>query len=199
MSPRSKIQNEDIRKVSRQKIADAAMILFMEEGYLNVTIDQIAKGANISKGLMYNYFSGKEQLLSFIIDRIMTEMTEFSENILKEKDPIKKMEILLKITFKLLRERADFWKTVMPVITQKAVSLKMESKLRKMFKTITKDLERMFKACKVKNAEIEAYQLGALLDGIAWHYFFLFKEDYPLKKIENELLVKYVNLLKRGK
>jgi len=28
---------------------------------------------------MYNYFSGKEQLLSFIIDQIMTEMSEFSE------------------------------------------------------------------------------------------------------------------------
>ena len=198
MSPRSRNQNADIRKVSMQKIASAAMVLFMEEGYLNVTIDQIAKGANISKGLMYNYFTGKEQLLSFIIDQIIAEMSEFSKNILKESDPIKKMEILIKITFKLLREKADFWKTVMPVITQKAISLKMQGELLKKFKTVTKDLEQMFKACKVKNAEIEAYQLGALLDGIAWHYFFLFKEDYPLKKIENEILVKYTNLLRHG-
>lgn len=124
----------------------------MEEGYLNVTIDRIAKGANISKGLMYNYFFGKEQLLDFIIDQIMSEMSEFSENILKEKDPIKKMETLLKMTFKLLREKADFWKTVMPVITPKGNFIKDGGKLRKMFKTVTKDLEQMFKACKVKNA-----------------------------------------------
>ena len=128
------------------------MVLFMEEGYLNVTIDRIAKGANISKGLMYNYFFGKEQLLDFIIDQIMSEMSEFSENILKEKDPIKKMETLLKMTFKLLREKADFWKTVMPVITPKGNFIKDGGKLRKMFKTVTKDLEQMFKACKVKNA-----------------------------------------------
>ena len=124
----------------------------MEEGYLNVTIDRIAKGANISKGLMYNYFFGKEQLLDFIIDQIMSEMSEFSENILKEKDPIKKMETLLKMTFKLLREKADFWKTVMPVITPKGNFIKDGGKLRKKFKTVTKDLEQMFKACKVKNA-----------------------------------------------
>jgi hypothetical protein len=37
------------------------------------------------------------------------------------------------------------------------------------------------------------------LDGIAWHHFFLFKEDYPLKKMESELVAEYTNLLKHGK
>ena len=75
MSPRSKKNNEEIRNASKQAIADSALALFIYEGYLNVTIDQIAKKAGVSKGLMYNYFSGKEELLSFIIERIMTEVS----------------------------------------------------------------------------------------------------------------------------
>lgn len=199
MSPKTKKQNEEIRRESRQTIADAAMSLFIHKGYLNVTIDQIAKKAAVSKGLMYNYFSGKEELLQFIIDRIMAEMLAFNEIILREKDPVKKMSVMLTTTFKLLREKADFWKTIMPVITQKAISEKMEDGLKAIFISLTKEMKSMFKTCGVKNAELEAYQLGALLDGIAWHYFFLFADDYPLKRMERELIRKYTELLKNGK
>ncbi|HVX26638.1 MAG TPA: TetR/AcrR family transcriptional regulator [Parafilimonas sp.] len=198
MSPRSKKSNEEIRNASKQTIADSALALFIHEGYLNVTIDQIAKNAGVSKGLMYNYFSGKEELLSFIIERIMTEVSALGEIILAEKDPVNKMKVMLTTTFKLLREKGDFWKTIMPVITQKAISEKMEEGLKAIFVSVTKDMKHMFKACGVRNPELEAYQLGALLDGIAWHYFFLFEDNYPLKKMEKELIRKYTELLENG-
>jgi AcrR family transcriptional regulator len=198
MSPRNKKSNEEIRNASKQAIADAALTLFIHEGYLNVTIDQIAKKAGVSKGLMYNYFSGKEELLSFIIERIMTEVSALGEIILTEKDPVKKMKVMLTTTFKLLREKGDFWKTIMPVITQKAISEKMEVGLKAILVSVTKDMKHMFKACGVKNPELEAYQLGALLDGIAWHYFFLFADNYPLRKMEKELIRKYTKLLENG-
>ncbi|HVZ95234.1 MAG TPA: TetR/AcrR family transcriptional regulator [Chitinophagaceae bacterium] len=198
MSPRSKKSNEEIRNASKQTIADSALALFIHEGYLNVTIDQIAKNAGVSKGLMYNYFSGKEELLSFIIERIMTEVSALGEIILAEKDPVNKMKVMLTTTFKLLREKGDFWKTIMPVITQKAISEKMEEGLKAIFVSVTKDMKHMFKACGVRNPELEAYQLGALLDGIAWHYFFLFEDSYPLKKMEKELIRKYTKLLENG-
>lgn len=199
MSPRSKKNNEEIRNASKQAIADSALALFIHEGYLNVTIDQIAKKAGVSKGLMYNYFSGKEELLSFIIERIMTEVSALGEIILAEKDPVNKMKVMLTTTFRLLREKGDFWKTIMPVITQKAISEKMEDGLKAILVSVTKDMKHMFKACGVRNPELEAYQLGALLDGIAWHYFFLFEDNYPLKKMENELIRKYTKLLENGK
>lgn len=199
MSPRNKKTNEQIRNVSKHAIADAALALFIHEGYLNVTIDQIAKKAGVSKGLMYNYFSGKEELLGFIIERMMMEMSEFNALVLSEKDPVKKMKVTFAATFTLMREKADFWKTIMPVITQKAISEKMEQGLKAVFVALTKDMERMFKRSGVKNARLEAYQLGALLDGIAWHYFFLFGEAYPLKEMEKELIRKYTKLLKHEK
>lgn len=198
MSPRNKKTIEEIRKASEETIANAALSLFIHEGYLNVTIDQIARKAGVSKGLMYNYFSGKEELLGFIIERIMKEVSGLGETILAEKDPIKKMKVMLTTTFSLLSEKGDFWRTIMPVITQKAISKKMEVQLKAILVSLTKDMKQMFKSCGVKNPEIEAYQLGALLDGIAWHYFFLFEDNYPLKKMEKELIRKYTKLLENG-
>jgi len=190
-----KDKNEQARQASMQNISSSALELFIEVGYINTTIEQIAKKANISKGLMYNYFSSKEELLMYIIDQIMAELVEVSKIILNTKESISKIELIIKTTFQLLREKSDFWQTIIPVITQKAISEKMESKLRVLIKSMTENLTQTFTACGVKNAEMEAYQLGAILDGIALHYFYVFKEEYPLEKIETALIYKYSKLI----
>ncbi|HSL89147.1 MAG TPA: helix-turn-helix domain-containing protein, partial [Ignavibacteriaceae bacterium] len=61
--PRTKGQFEAIRKESRQKILDAALEVFAKQGYHSATVDAITKTAGISKGLMYNYFKSKEDVL----------------------------------------------------------------------------------------------------------------------------------------
>lgn len=199
MPPRTNEQFAEIRSNSVQSISDAAMKLFTEKGYSNVTIDQIAKKAKVSKGLMYNYFSGKEELLEFITNRIIKETFAFGKDIPNKNDPVIQMITIIGNSFSLIRDKPDFCKMIMPLITQKGISSKLEIKMRGIFIKMTKDMEVVFKACGVKNATMEAYQFGALMDGIAWHYFFLFKEDYPLDKMEKELIVKYKRLLKNEK
>ncbi|MEO8760146.1 MAG: TetR/AcrR family transcriptional regulator [Bacteroidia bacterium] len=196
MSPREKNKNEQIRNASINNIIAAATDLFIEVGYLNVTIEQIAKRANISKGLLYNYFSGKEDLLKNIIDKILIEMAEISNEILNATNPSQKVELIIKTTFKLLREKSEFWRTIMPVITQKAISEKMEVALKRIFTALTQDLTLTFKTAGIKNPELEAYQLSALMDGIAIHYFYIYDKDYPLNKLEKTLLNKYSKILK---
>ncbi|PLX21155.1 MAG: hypothetical protein C0599_08290 [Salinivirgaceae bacterium] len=55
-------------KSKKEKIVDAAITLFGENGFHNTSISQIAKNAGVSKGLMYNYFESKEELLKYIFD-----------------------------------------------------------------------------------------------------------------------------------
>ena len=63
MSPRTKQQFEDIREEKRSLIMKVALELFAEEGYHNTSISKIASRAGISKGLLYNYFDSKEDLI----------------------------------------------------------------------------------------------------------------------------------------
>ena len=76
MCPKSPEQFEVVRKQSRRLILDAALRLFGNEGYHAVSVSRIASEANVSKGLMYNYFSSKEDLLRGII----TDAMERSES-----------------------------------------------------------------------------------------------------------------------
>ncbi len=52
----------------RKKIAEAALSLFLRYGYHATPVRSIAAAANFSTGSVFNYFSGKEQILEFILD-----------------------------------------------------------------------------------------------------------------------------------
>ena len=54
----------------REAILDAAHALFMERGWEAVTIADVLKAADISKGGFYHHFSAKEDLLTEIVARM---------------------------------------------------------------------------------------------------------------------------------
>jgi AcrR family transcriptional regulator len=64
-----------MRTESRKKILEAALELFAYEGYHSTSMHKVAKHAGVSKGLLYNYFEGKEDLLKRIFDFLL-EMSE---------------------------------------------------------------------------------------------------------------------------
>jgi len=76
MSPKTKNQFEQIRKESKAKILDAALKLFGTQGYQNTSISEIMKLAGVSKGLMYHYFSNKEELIKQLLLDVFKETDE---------------------------------------------------------------------------------------------------------------------------
>lgn len=60
--PRTNKQNEKIKDRRRSQILKAALALFCEKGYDNVSIDDICKKCRISHGLFYHYFDTKEAI-----------------------------------------------------------------------------------------------------------------------------------------
>lgn len=51
------------------EIADAGLRLFSARGYLDVSVDDIAREAGVTKGAVYHHFGGKEDLLVAAVDR----------------------------------------------------------------------------------------------------------------------------------
>lgn len=74
--PRTPEQYEEIRNEKKQLIMDAALILFANEGFHSTSISKIADKANISKGLMYNYFKSKTDLLKSLIYKLSHELID---------------------------------------------------------------------------------------------------------------------------
>jgi AcrR family transcriptional regulator len=75
------------RKEDRpQEITEAALAAFAEKGYAATRVDEVARRAGVSKGLLYLYFKTKEDLFkavirSFVVPKIdeLTAIIESSE------------------------------------------------------------------------------------------------------------------------
>jgi AcrR family transcriptional regulator len=78
--PRTPAENERIRQAAKDKIHAATIALFVKKGYHATSIDDVAKQAQISKGLLYNYYKGKEELLSEMVQLRIREIEEVMES-----------------------------------------------------------------------------------------------------------------------
>lgn len=61
----------DLKSDKQKAILEASYNLFTEKGYHETTIDDIAHAAKVGKGTIYNYFTDKEAILTFLMDSTM--------------------------------------------------------------------------------------------------------------------------------
>lgn len=189
MSPRSQEQIEKIRSQSTGKILGAAFELMAQNGYEATSISQIAKHAGISKGLIYNYFDSKEDMLKALIDGALREADQLMENIVDE-DPKKMVENMLRWYFNELRERPEHWRLITE-LTMKVGRFGFVKDLTKSkLNEIVGFFGHMLKGIGFENSELEALSIAGLFDGIGVQYLVM-GSDYPLDEMENFLVEKY--------
>lgn len=66
------------------RILTAALDLFVERGFHNVSIHDVQKGANVSIGSIYNHFGGKEGIAKALYHHLMREFEEMVEDVIAE-------------------------------------------------------------------------------------------------------------------
>ena len=190
MSPRTKEQFEAIRSQSIRRILDAAFCLISKNGYESTSISQIAKEAGISKGLVYNYFDSKEDILVSLVESAFSEGEALFEEKFETTEPEEALCLLFDWFFNELRTQAELWK----LITEMAFKIEkfpfigelLQNKLREYFFMISQLLAQVG----MPDPENEARMLAAVFDGIGFHYL-IAGDEYPLDKMEQFLINKY--------
>lgn len=59
-----------------EEVLDAALDLFIEQGFAKTRVEDIAKRAGLSKGSVYLYFASKEQILEALVKRALTPIAD---------------------------------------------------------------------------------------------------------------------------
>lgn len=185
--PRSPKQFDDIRKQKKQLIMDTALALFAENGYHSTSISQIAAKAGISKGLTYNYFKGKNDILNEIMEQ---GFNEIYDNLDINKDGILTKEefaYFIKQNFKLLRTNMKHWKLFFSLMLQPKVAEsfneKYEEKAGPIFKLFYEFIEKQGS----KNPEADFMAIAAMLEG-AFLYCVAAPDLFPMDKIEESII-----------
>jgi AcrR family transcriptional regulator len=79
MAPRSSEQFAEIREERKKQILDAALHVFAEDSYHGSSIAAVASRAKVSKGLIYNYFKSKEEILITLIHDLFDEAMDLMD------------------------------------------------------------------------------------------------------------------------
>jgi len=100
---------------------DVALEHFAKGGYYNTPISHIAKHAGISKGLLYNYFRSKEDLLTEIINRSLHDLAGYFDPDRDGRLSEEEFELFIRKLFALLRENPAFWRLFYQLLMQSEV------------------------------------------------------------------------------
>jgi AcrR family transcriptional regulator len=121
MSPRSSAKFEEMREEKKALIMNTALEHFSNVGYHATTITHIARHAGISKGLMYNYFKSKEDLLTAIMNRSVAEIYEYFNPDHDSHLTPEEFEMFIRKVFMVLHEKRQFWKLLFRIMMQPGV------------------------------------------------------------------------------
>lgn len=58
------------KEVRKQELVEVALRLFSMQGYEKTTVSEIAKASGVAKGLVYYYFSSKEEILEAVANYV---------------------------------------------------------------------------------------------------------------------------------
>lgn len=191
MSPRSKEQNEEIRQQTRQQILDAAFELFANNGFTKTSISTVAKKAGVSKGLIYHYFDSKLDILEGIFGQLM----EINDDVLDMSEtlpPNEKIRIVLERTFEFIEQEPHKARLMVSLALQPDTFSSLQEQIKIAQEHQMQQYVTIFEQLGYEQPELEAYELGATLDGILLGCITM-GDDFPMQELKTKIMEKYAS------
>jgi AcrR family transcriptional regulator len=174
----------------RQAIKSHALRLFSRHGFERTSVGMIARSANVSQGLLYNYFASKDALLAELFEESMRDVRDSFAVADQAAQPHERIERLVRGAFDILKRHADFWRLSYGVRMQPRVLASLGGALPAWTAEIRRTLTTYMREADVQDPEVEAEILFALIDGVSQHYV-LEPNRYPLDAIADRIITRY--------
>lgn len=149
----------------KERIQEAALQLFAEQGYAATSTSKVAKEAGVSEGLIFRHFGNKEGLLRALLEDGRERIKKYFADIILEENPVHRIRKIIDLPFGIVDEERDFWRLQKSLKLQYPElyhSLDMSSAAMFMHSVI-----QAFEHMGYENPEKEAIFLSALLEGVA--------------------------------
>ena len=195
MSPRTSEQFEKIRAEKYKLIMDVAIEIFAEKTYQGASVRMIAEKAGISKGLLYNYFENKEDLLKQIIKSAAKKVWEFFD---PNKDGVLTKEefiFFIKKGIQVVKQNINYWKLYTALVLQPPVLEIIKDDIDNLAAHYSNLIFNLFKSCKINDPEGELILLSSMLRGAIVQYSAV-PANFPIDQFETKIIAYYSEKLK---
>ncbi len=170
MAPRTAEQFEKIRSSRKFEIMEAALEVFADVGYHKASIAQIARQAKISKGLIYNYFESKEDLLKAVLLQGIEGLKESFLQMDEALDTPEELELFIKGGMEIMRTESNYYKLYFSVMMQPAAYVVVKDNYPEFMGELIEGIAYYFETKGDPYPLEKATILASTLDGIGMHY-----------------------------
>lgn len=192
---KKKLSRKEREKLQRRaEILQAALELFSEKGYHNVSMHEIAARAEFAVGTLYKFFKNKEELYKEIL--MQTAMLFYSalSKVLEEKgDEYARIKKYLKTKCKFFMENilsVRFYFAVSGAGVSFNVRRGLETELRSFYDRVIQKLAAVFEKGIQKKIfrPLDPYYLALALDSISNAFLFCWMEDPERHPVDTDLI-----------
>ncbi len=180
--PRTPAQNQALRSTTRNRLLDAALLLFARDGFSNTSVKIIATEAGLATGLLYSHFASKDALLLALFERGLVDV-QASFALAAQTDATRRLTALIRGAAAIVRQHLPFWRLFYAVRSQPAAL----ATLGPLLATWTQSIRATLQA---DLSEPEAYALFVQIDGLCEH-FALYQPDLPLDEVVEAIVARW--------
>lgn len=195
--PRTEKQFEQIRKQKKELILQTALELFAENGFHATSINQIAKKAGISKGLAYNYFESKNEILAEVIDNGFHEIHDLfdtnNDGILTEEEFI----AFIKESFDMVKSNPRHWKLFFSLMIQPVVTENFMERYAAVGESMFGMVHQFLKEKGCKDPEGDMMIIYSMIEG-AFLYAIIAPEIFPIDVVKEKIVNGVFRIINSG-
>lgn len=187
---RSRRERKNLQQ--RREILQAALGLFSEKGYNNVSMHEIAKKAEFGMGTLYKYFNNKEELYKALIMEVFQEHhNAFVQSVQEEPNPLRAVTRFILVRRKLFLDNLPIVRLYCAGTRGASFNIKagLDQDLLVLHDKGIKQLASVFKKG-IENhvfREVDPYQMARALDGLMNTVLFQFI-THPDRVHEDDIL-----------
>lgn len=191
--PRTREENERIRQATKENIRTAAMEIFIERGYHDASIDDVAQKAGISKGLMYNYYKGKEALLAEMVESRIDEINAVMQAAAALSSPSEQLKHIVEGALDNVKQRPKVYRFYLHLQTQPEED-KIVSKYSQMLNEAMAKLFElqcgMFASLGAADTRLRSLYFSSTLHG-AMLMISTYPDHYPVEEMKKQIIEQF--------
>ncbi|MFM1876048.1 MAG: hypothetical protein RL266_1785 [Bacteroidota bacterium] len=187
MAPRSPEQFAEIREERRQQILDAALHVFAQDSYHGSSMSAVATRAKVSKGLIYNYFNSKEEILLTLITELFDEAMELMD--VDPEIPLSREKFIdiIHRSVDVAVQNPQRWKLYMSLSFQPDVTPLLMEKMLPKVQPFMMLMNNYFLARGHQDAMTMMRYYSAVMDGVQLHIL-MDPQNFPVDKVKQMMI-----------
>lgn len=191
--PRTPADNDRIRRTTIERILKTALSLFCKKGYHSTSIEDVAKQAQISKGLLYHYFKGKEEVLAALVDVRIDDVLVVMNAATTKPTPAAQIQHIVEGALEDVRRQPEVFRFYLNLFTQPKLdpivakySQKLMDEQARQFQVQTK----MFEHLGVESPQQRSLYFSSTLQGIMLMYS-TYPNSFPLDAVKAQAIAEF--------